>query len=240
MKLWQRLQPHLTVPLVVLIVGFTFSAAANIVWSWPGGFIRIAGGLLASLALPGAIHLWPRIPTAGTWHLPALPGSTGWRHSDRDIPLMRIVRAVVMTGIAVLAAATTFVHASALLIAHGEHPWLAYAYPVITELVVVMGALAHQAGDPPARHRAKRPASAHDAGRALAETPHRRTPREPLHAVAPVSTAARAREWIRTALDAGRDITGADVDNALGLTGKQRCGARELGKVLAQREVASA
>jgi hypothetical protein len=228
-KLWRWLQPHLTVPLVVLIVGFTFSAAANIAWSWDGGPIRVLGGLLASLALPGAIHMWPRIPVHGTWH---------WR--NREWPLRRVVRAVVMTLIASLAAVTTFAHASALLIAHGENPALAMAYPVITELVVVMGALAHQAGDTPARHRAKRPASAHDAGRALAETPPKRTPREPLHAVAPVSTAARAREWIRTALDAGRDITGADVDSALGLTGKQRCGARELGKVLAQREAVSA
>lgn len=93
----------------------------------------------------------------------------------------------------------------------------------------------------PATHRAKRPASAHDAGRALAETPPRRTPREPLHAVAPVSTAAKAREWIAAQLDAGRtDLTGADVDTALGLVGKQRCGARELAKVLARREQVSA
>lgn len=227
--LWPRIQPHLTVPLVVLGVGFAFSAAANVMWSWPGGPIRVAGGLLASLALPGAIHLFPRIPTAGTWT---------WK--GRDWPVMRIVRAVVMTLIAVLAAVTTFAHASALLIAHGEHPALAAAYPIITEAVVVMGALAHQAGEAPARHRVKRPASAHDAGRALAETPPKRTPREPLHAVAPVSTAARAREWIREQLALGRDITGADVDRALELTGKQRCGNRELAKVLAEREAVTA
>lgn len=226
--IWQRLQPHLTVPLTVLVVGFGFSLAANVVWSWDGGMIRILGGALASLALPGAIHLWPRIPTAGTWTI-----------RGHEVPVMRTVRAVVMTLIACLAAVTTFAHASALLIAHGEQPLLAMAYPIITEAVVVMAALAHQAAPAaPARHRAKRPAGAHDTGRALAETPTKRAPREPLHAVAPISTAARAREWIRGQLDDGRTgLTGADVDAALGLAGKQRCGARELAKVLEQREV---
>lgn len=227
--LWPRIQPHLTVPLVVLAVGFTFSLAANVAWSWDGGPVRVLGGALASLALPGAIHLWPRIPTAGTW-----------RYRGREWPVMRIVRAVVTTAIALLAAVTTLTHAASLLIAHGEYPALAVAYPVITELAVVMGALAHQAGEVPARHRVKRPASAHDAGRALAETPPKRTPREPLHAVAPVSTAARAREWIREQLALGREITGADVDRALELAGKQRCGNRELAKVLAEREAVTA
>lgn len=228
---WRRVQPHITVALVVLTVGFAFSLAANVAWSWDGGPVRVLGGALASLALPGAIHLHPRIPTAGTWTV-----------RRRTVPVMRVVRAVVMTAIAVLAAVTTLAHAASLLIAHGEHPVLAVFYPVITELAVVMGALAHQAGEPPAaRHRVRRPASAHDAGRALAETPPSRTPREPLHAVAPSSTAARARQWIREQLAAGRgDLSGADVDQALGLAGKQRCGARELAKVLAQREAASA
>lgn len=227
--IWKRVQPHLTVPLVVLAVGFTFSAAANVAWSWNGGPIRVLGGLLASLALPGAIHMWPRIPVHGT---------VTWR--GRDWPLRRAVRAVVMTLIATLAAVTTFAHASQLLIAHGEHPALAMAYPVITELVVVMAALAHQAGEAPARHRVKRPASAHDTGRALAETPPKKAPRKPLHAVEATSTAARVRQWITRQLDAGIEVTGSDADAALGLSGAQRCGARELAKVLAQREAVSA
>lgn len=101
---------------------------------------------------------------------------------------------------------------------------------------VHLAAMTVQPSAAPPTHRVKRPAGAHDTGRALAETPAKRTPREPLHAVAPVSTAARAREWIREQLALGRDLTGADVDRALDLSGKQRCGNRELAKVLAERE----
>lgn len=111
-------------PLVILGVGFTFSLAANLVWTWPGGPIRVAGGALASLALPAAVHLWPQIP-AHTWP-------------------RRIVRALVMTLIALMAAYTTFSHASALLVAQGEVPLLAAFYPLMTELMVVMGVLAHR------------------------------------------------------------------------------------------------
>jgi hypothetical protein len=108
--------------LLILGVGFAFSLAANLLWTWPGGVVRILGGALASLALPGAIHLWPRIPVA--------------------TKVLRIIRAVVMTGIACMAAFTTFSHASELLIQHGETPLLANLYPVMTELLVVMGVLA--------------------------------------------------------------------------------------------------
>lgn len=112
-------------PLAILAVGFAFSLAANLMWTWPGGPVRIAGGALTSLALPAAVHLWPRIPADGS--------------------LRQALRAVVMTAIAVLAAYTTFSHASELLVLHGEEPLLAAAYPIMTELMVVMGALAHQA-----------------------------------------------------------------------------------------------
>lgn len=127
-----------TMPLLVLALGFAFGLAANVIWSWQGGPIRVLGGALASLALPGALHLWPRVPTAGVWRVRI-------RGKVREVPIMRIVRATVMTLIAVVAAATTFVHAASLLIEHGENYWLACAYPVITELAVVMGALAHRA-----------------------------------------------------------------------------------------------
>lgn len=112
--------------LLTLLVGFAFSMAANLLWTWDGGLVRILGGALASLALPGAIHLWPRIPVRG--------------------PVMRAVRAVAMTGIAVMAAFTTFSHASELLVQHGETPLLATLYPVMTELLVVMGVLARHTG----------------------------------------------------------------------------------------------
>lgn len=111
-------------PLVVLTVGFSFSLAANLLWTWPGGPVRILGGALASIALPAAIHMWPQVQV------------TAW--------VSRAVRNLAMTGIAVLAAVTTFVHASSLLMEHGEIRWLAYAYPVVTELLVVLAVLTRQ------------------------------------------------------------------------------------------------
>lgn len=111
-------------PLVVLTVGFSFSLAANLLWTWPGGPVRILGGALASIALPAAIHMWPQVQV------------TAW--------VSRAVRNLAMTGIAVLAAVTTFMHASSLLMEHGEIRWLAYAYPVVTELLVVLAVLTRQ------------------------------------------------------------------------------------------------
>jgi hypothetical protein len=110
--------------LVILVVGFSFSLAANLLWCWPGGPVRILGGALASVALPAAVHMWPHVP-AHTW-----PRRAG--------------RALVMTGIAAGAAATTFAHASQLLIQHGEDWRLALVYPAITELLVVFAVLAHR------------------------------------------------------------------------------------------------
>ncbi|MDP9143415.1 MAG: hypothetical protein M3N43_01740, partial [Actinomycetota bacterium] len=111
-------------PAVVLVVGFSFGLAANLLWCWPGGPVRILGGALASIALPAAVHMWPQVP-AGTWPI-------------------RWIRNGVMTGIASLAAVTTFAHAARLLIVHGEDPWLAMAYPVMTELMVVLAVLSHR------------------------------------------------------------------------------------------------
>jgi hypothetical protein len=111
-------------PLVVLTVGFSFSLAANLLWTWPGGPVRILGGALASIALPAAIHMWPQVQA----------------HSKVTVA----VRNVAMSAIAALAAVTTLVHASSLLMEHGENRWLAYSYPVVTELLVVLAVLARQ------------------------------------------------------------------------------------------------
>lgn len=135
--------------LLILAVGFAFSLAANLLWTWQGGVVRILGGALASLALPGAIHLWPRIPVAA-------PVSLRIAHWTVDVPVMRAVRALAMTGIACMAAFTTFSHASALLVFHGETPLLATLYPVMTELLVVMGVLArHTTPTPSAAEQSK-------------------------------------------------------------------------------------
>lgn len=134
-------RPRFDAALLILAVGFGFSLAANMLWTWPGGVVRILGGALASLALPGAIHLWDRIP------LPPPIGFRVWRWT-LQVPVMRVLRAVTMAGIAAMAAFTTFSHASQLLVAHGEDPLLAQLYPVMTELLVVMGVLARKV--PPA------------------------------------------------------------------------------------------
>lgn len=110
-------------PIAVFAIGFGFSLAANLLWTWSGGPVRILGGALASIALPAAVHMWPAVSS--------------------DTATARALRNVVMTAIALLAAVTTFVHAASLLVSHGEIPWLAYAYPTITELLVVFAVLAH-------------------------------------------------------------------------------------------------
>jgi hypothetical protein len=140
----RKIAPRFDAALLILIVGFGFSLAANLLWTWPGGVVRILGGALASLALPGAIHLWDKIP------LPPPLTFRVWKLTVR-IPVMRLLRALTMTGIAGMAAFTTFSHASALLVAHGEDPLLATLYPVMTELLVVMGVLARKTAEPPAR-----------------------------------------------------------------------------------------
>lgn len=124
-------------PALVLVVGFSFSLAANLLWTWPGGPVRILGGALASVALPAAVHMWPTIAVDG-W------GS-------------RWVRNLVMTAIAGLAAWTTFEHAAALLIAAGESPWLARGYPVMTELLVVFAVLARRSPAAPVAVPTRKP-----------------------------------------------------------------------------------
>lgn len=133
-----RLLAKFEIDLLILLVGFGFSLAANLLWTWPGGIVRILGGALASFALPGAIHLWDKVPLPLPREL-RLPG--GW---VLRINVMRVVRALAMTGIAGMAAYTTFTHASHLLINRGEDPLLAMLYPVMTELLVVMGVLARK------------------------------------------------------------------------------------------------
>jgi hypothetical protein len=166
--------------LLILGTGFAFSMAANLLWTWEGGVVRILGGALASLALPGAIHLWPRIPV--------------------NTPVMRTIRAVVMTGIACMAAFTTFSHASELLKQHGEDPLLANLYPVMTELLVVMGVLARHAAPvvTPRVERAPRKPTvkSHVESSAGTATPPV-VPAEPTELTERRDAAGTATEWAR-------------------------------------------
>lgn len=180
-------------PLIILGVGFGFSLAANMLWTWPGGPVRILGGALASLALPGAIHLWDRIPLPPPLEVPL------WRGRVLRIPVMRMLRASTMTGIAAMAAFTTFSHSSALLVDHGEDPLLAALYPVMTELLVVMGVLARKA-----------PPTAGDNAAVVA----RRTPRRKRRTAAPPVTVAALVESVEepTELASRQAASGAAID----------------------------
>ncbi len=122
-------------PLVVLIIGFGFSAAINIIATW-GAYQLVMGGVMASLALPAAIHMWPMVPR-------------GWGKGA--------LRAVVMTAIAGMAAYITFRHGAQVMtpvVPPGGaplSPWdqaTAYLYTLITEALVVLGVMAHRAPRP--------------------------------------------------------------------------------------------
>lgn len=191
-----------------MTAGLGFSLAANTLFTWPGGPVRVVGGLFASLALPAAVHLYP-----------AIPAHTVSR---------RVLRAAVMSAIAAMAAATTFVHASRLLIAHGEDPWLAAAYPLCTELLVVMAVLAHRAPD--------RPAVRHTRGKATT------VPREPrpgpatpptAPAGAPTSKRAAAQAHAR----AHPGASGREIALAVGASRAEGNRARRV--VLDEREAVS-
>lgn len=109
--------------LVAVTLGVTLSLTANVLATLPDP-VRVVGGVAASLTLPTAVHLWRVVPVEQWW----------WR----------LLRGAVMLGIAALAAVVSFAHAWHLLVAHGEHPGLAAAYPISVELLVVMGVLARR------------------------------------------------------------------------------------------------
>jgi hypothetical protein len=142
-KLWTLLTPRRAraprnkplFPLIVLIVGFGFSAAINVLATLPDPHL-VMGGVMASLALPAAIHLWPMVPL----HL----GVATWQQQ-----LFRVGRAVVMTGIAGMAGYITFRHGAHIMIPVGTtNPFdlaTGYLYTLITESLVVLGVMAHRA-----------------------------------------------------------------------------------------------
>lgn len=214
-NLMRRMIAQLDAALLILVVGFAFSLAANLLWTWSGGIVRILGGALASFALPGAIHLWDKVP------LPLPKQLRVWRLTLR-FNLMRLVRALAMALIAGMAAYTTFTHASHLLIDRGEDPLLAMLYPVMTELLVVMGVLARKVPAEKAapKTRARRDASSTPAAPAttvqLSKTPDPGKPAE---------LGAKRLERDRSRRDVGREwarrnwpVTGTAIANELGVS----------------------
>lgn len=122
----------LTFPLVVLCVGFGFSMAINVMATQPDPHL-VMGGVMASVALPAAIHLWPMVPANNFW--------------------TSSVRALVMTALAGMAAYITFRHGASIMMPKAVEgqplsPWdeaTGYLYTLITEALVVLGVMAHRA-----------------------------------------------------------------------------------------------
>lgn len=202
-------RPTIDAALLILLVGFAFSMAANLLWTWQGGVVRILGGALASLALPGAVHLWPRIPVAA----PVALRIARWAV---DVPVMRAVRALAMTGIAVMAAFTTFSHASALLVEHGETPLLATLYPVMTELLVVMGVLARHTVavvKPQVEPARRKPTVKSHVESSVGATTPPVVPAEPTELTERRDAAGTATEWARAAWP----VTAREIQDATGV-----------------------
>lgn len=126
-----RARAATTFPLIVLIGGFGFSAAINLMATW-GSAPLMMGGVMCSLAVPAAIELWPRIP--------ANPNGWGVR---------RIVRGLIMTALALLAAYVTFRHGATVMATPGDaSAWdevTAYFYTLITESLMILGVMALRA-----------------------------------------------------------------------------------------------
>jgi hypothetical protein len=152
---------------LVFVVGFSFSLSANVLWTLPGGPVRILGGALASVALPAGMHMFPRASPSGR---------VQW--------VVHGLRCVVMALIGVGAVVTTFAHAFSLLVAHGEDWRLAALYPAMTELLVVSAMLARWAPARPAQRAARTGQAAKKTGQAAPVAPA---------AVAPDVPAVRAK-----------------------------------------------
>lgn len=127
-----KIRAAVTFPLVVLVVGFGFSMAINVMATLPDPHL-VMGGVMASIALPAAIHLWPMVP-AHHW-------------------ISAIVRALVMSALALMAAYITFRHGATLMMPKAPEgqvlSWwdevTGYLYTLITEALVVLGVMAHRA-----------------------------------------------------------------------------------------------
>ena len=116
-------------PTVALAVGAVASGASNIAWTAPHGPVRVAAGIFATLLVPTALMLWPRVPITGRW--------------------TRAIRAAVMAYICAAAAAVNLSHAVLLLTdapnPAAEHLILAVALVTAIEALMVMASLARRA-----------------------------------------------------------------------------------------------
>lgn len=141
-------------PRLLLLVSLGFSLAFNIVWACSrgvataGGVLSVAAAAACTLIVPAGLHLWPQIP-APTWSLRAL-------------------RAVVMTGICVSAAITSFSHSVEVLVAAGWTDLTAWSVTGGAELLVALSTMALRTDHPTPAARtvaAHLTAQAHHPGR---------------------------------------------------------------------------
>lgn len=109
-------------PLVLLLGSLGFSLAFNIVWAWGTHPLSVLAAAACTLVVPAGLHLWPQIPAG-----------TRWR---------RFWRGLVMLGICVAAAVTSFAHAVSVLVAAGWTDWTAWSVTGGVELLVALSTMA--------------------------------------------------------------------------------------------------
>lgn len=115
-------------PRLLLATALGFTLVFNVVWAsiggvtTPEGVLSVAAAAGCTLIVPAALHLWPQVP-APTWWL-------------------RSIRAVVMTGICVSAAITSFSHSVDVLLSAGWTDLTAWSVTGGAELLVALSTMA--------------------------------------------------------------------------------------------------
>lgn len=146
MRLLVRRLAAFGTPLLFLLGALVYSLAFNVAWAWGTGHLSVAAAAACTLIVPAGLHLWPQIPA----------------HSRPR----RFFRGLVMLGICVAAAVTSFVHAVHVLLSAGWDPWTACSVTGGAELLVALSTMAlrtpadHavQAADPVADPQPETPA----------------------------------------------------------------------------------
>lgn len=109
-------------PRWLLVSSLGFTLLFNIAWAWGTGWLSIVAAAVCTLIVPAALHLWPMVP------------AEGW--------FRRGLRALVMTGICVTAAITSFSHSVDVLIGAGWTELTAWAVTGGAELLVALSTMA--------------------------------------------------------------------------------------------------
>lgn len=124
-------------PLVLLLGSLAYSLAFNVAWAWGSSPLSVGAAAACTLIVPAALHLWPMVPATNAW--------------------VRMIRALVMTGICAAAAITSFQHAVAVLL---DNHWTELAAWSVTggaELLTTLSTMALRAPAPTATRPKTKP-----------------------------------------------------------------------------------